>query len=234
VSGGDVGRFWDARAREDAMFFVDDRETYRAADAERFWQRGERDLDDLLGALGVRVGPGDVVVDLGCGVGRLTRVLAARAARVHAIDVSAEMLAQAVAHNPGLDNVDWIHGDGETLRPIADAAADAVVCHVVFQHLPDPRATYGYVTEMGRVLRPGGWAAFRVSDDPSVHRVARSVSRRVKALVRRGPRGQGDPKWVGAAVELDALRAAGARAGLTLERVEGEGTQFCLALARRD
>jgi len=32
-----MGRFWDERAREDAMFFVDDREPYGNADAERFW-----------------------------------------------------------------------------------------------------------------------------------------------------------------------------------------------------
>jgi len=37
----------------------------------------------------------------------------------------------------------------------------------------------------------------------------------------------------GLAVELDALRATGERAGLTLERIEGEATQFCLVLARR-
>ena len=105
--------------------------------------------------------------------------------------------------------------------------------HVVFQHIPDPQVTYGYVAEMGRVLRPGGWAAFQVSNDPSIHRVSRSVGQRVKAAVRRGPRGQGDPKWLGSAVDLDALRATGERAGLTLERIEGEATQFCLVLARR-
>jgi len=35
-----MGRFWDERAREDAMFFVDDREPYGNADAERCDQRG--------------------------------------------------------------------------------------------------------------------------------------------------------------------------------------------------
>ena len=229
-----MGSFWDARAREDAMFFVDDREPYGNADAERFWAQGQRDLDHLLAALGARIASGDAVVDVGCGVGRLTRVIARRARQVYAVDVSAEMLTLARVHNRGLDNVRWIHGDGSTLRPIPDAAADAVISHVVFQHIPDPQVTYGYVAEMGRVLRPGGWAAFQVSNDPSIHRGSRSVGQRVKAAVGRGPRGQGDPKWLGSAVELDALRATGERAGLTLERVEGEGTQFCLVLARRD
>ena len=228
-----MGRFWDERAREDAMFFVDDREPYGNADADRFWAQGERDLDHILSTLGTRIASGDSVVDVGCGVGRLTRVIARRARQVYAVDVSAEMLTLARVHNGELDNVRWIHGDGATLRPIPDAAADAVVSHVVFQHIPDPQVTYGYVAEMGRVLRPGGWAAFQVSNDPSIHRVSRSVGRRVKAAVGRGPRGRGDPKWLGSAVDLDALRATGERAGLTLEGIEGEATQFCLVLARR-
>jgi ubiquinone/menaquinone biosynthesis C-methylase UbiE len=215
------------------MFFVDDREPYGQADEARFWKQGERDLDHVLGGLGAQIVRGDTVVDVGCGVGRLTRVIAGRAARVYAIDVSAEMLAQARDHNAQLDNVEWVHGDGTTLRPIPDAVANAVISHVVFQHVPDPRVTYGYVAEMGRVLRPGGWAAFQVSNDPSIHRATQSLGQRVKAAVGRAPRGQDDPKWLGSAVDLDELRATAARAGMEAERIEGEGTQFCLVLLRR-
>jgi SAM-dependent methyltransferase len=233
MTAGDMGRFWDERAREDALFFVDDREPYGQADEARFWSQSERDLDRVLGTLGARIEPGDAVVDVGCGVGRLTRVLPERAQRVYAIDVSAEMLAQARAHNGHLDNVRWIHGDGATLSPIPTAAADAVVSHVVFQHIPDPQVTYGYVAEIGRVLRPRGFGAFQVSNDPSIHRGTRLVADRVKAVVGRGPKGQGEPQWLGSAVDLDELSATAQRASLALERIEGEGTQFCLVLARR-
>jgi SAM-dependent methyltransferase len=228
-----MGRFWDARAREDAMFFVDDREPYGQADEARFWEQGERDLDHVLGTLGARIDAGDTVVDVGCGVGRLTRVLAGRAARVYAIDVSAEMLVQAHEHNGHLDNVEWLQGDGTTLQPIPDAGADAVVSHVVFQHIPDPRITYGYVAEMGRVLRRGGWAAFQVSNDPSIHRATQPLGARLKAAVGRAPKGQDDPQWLGSAVDLDELRTTAERARLSVERVEGAGTQFCLVLLRR-
>jgi len=227
-------RFWDARAREDPWFFVDNRMPYRGADLERFWAEGARDLDRLLDALGARVQPGDTVVEVGCGVGRLARALAPRARQVIALDVSGEMLALAREHNPRLANVRWLHGDGTTLHPIADASADACLSHVVFQHLPDPAITLGYVREMGRVLRPGGWAAFQLSTDPALHRrPRRRPSHRLRALVGRAPRGVADPAWVGAAVEMDALAATAASAGLRLERVVGAGTQFCAVLARR-
>jgi SAM-dependent methyltransferase len=105
MTTGDMGRFWDARARGDAFYFVDNTGTYRDADVERFWAEGRRNLDTLLGVLGAEVTSSDVVLDVGCGVGRLTRVLAQRAAHVHAIDVSAEMLQRARELNAHLTNV---------------------------------------------------------------------------------------------------------------------------------
>jgi SAM-dependent methyltransferase len=228
--------FWDARAEEDAFFFVDNRLDYRKPDLDRFWRGGEEDLDKLLAALGVAVRSDDSVVEIGCGVGRLTRVLAARAADVRALDVSQRMLDVAQEHNGGLANVTWLLGDGASLTGVDAASADACVSHVVFQHVPDPEITLSYVREMGRVLRPGGWAAFQISNDPAIHRPRRGVARlrdAVKALVGRAPRGQANPAWRGSAVELGALRAAAADGGMEVERVEGEGTQYCLVLARR-
>jgi SAM-dependent methyltransferase len=225
-------RFWDERAREDPWYFVDNRLAYGDPDVEAFWEGGERDLDTILGALGVAVEPGSVVVDVGCGLGRLSRALAGRAASVRAIDVSGEMLAQARAHNAHLENVEWLHGDGTSLRPIEDACADALVSHVVFQHIPDPAVTLGYVAEMGRVLRPGGWAAFQISTDPSIHR-RRLLSTPARRLRRSGPRGQDDRAWLGSAVDLEDLRSTAAAAGLDLAQVLNPGTQFTLVLARR-
>jgi SAM-dependent methyltransferase len=229
----DAARFWDARAREDAWHFVDNRMPYRRPDVERFWAGGEADLDALLAAAGVAVARDDVVLDLGCGLGRLTRPLAARARAVQAIDVSGEMLARARELNADLDNVTWLHGSGRDLAPVADASVDAVVSHVVFQHIPDPRVTLGYVREMGRVLRPGGWAAFQVSTDPPAHRWRIPARRRVLALLGRAPRGQRHPEWLGAAVDLGDLRATATDAGLVVERVAHPGTQYCAVGLRR-
>ena len=228
--------YWDARARENAMYFVDNTVDYRSPDAERFWQEGERALDAILGSLGVRVAPEDEVVEIGCGLGRITRALAARAASVTALDVSAAMLERARELNAGLANVRWLHGDGTTLAGVADAEASACFSHVVFQHIPDPAITLGYVREMGRVLRPGGWSAFQVSNDPSVHRPVGGAARlrqRLLAAAGRAPRGQDDPAWLGSAVDIGELRRVAEGAGMRVERVVGEGTQFCFVLLRR-
>jgi SAM-dependent methyltransferase len=236
---GHMRRFWDRRAREDAFHFVDSRLPYGHPDPERFWGEGERDLATLLDIAGVAIEPGSRVLEIGCGVGRLTRGLAARAGEVIALDVSAEMLARARGHNEELANVTWLLGDGSTLAGVEDSSIDGCVSHVVFQHIPDPAVTLGYVAEMGRVLRSAGWAAFQVSNDPRVHRAehhnstAQRLLRRVRAGAGRAPRGVDDPAWLGSAVDLGELERTANDAAMQIEHVFGAGTQFCVVRARR-
>jgi SAM-dependent methyltransferase len=233
--------FWNERAREDAYFFVDDRRTYRDGDLEQFWAAGEETVDALLAVFGEPVGPQDTVLDIGCGVGRLTRALAARAARVYAIDVSSEMLALARTHHAELANIEWILGDGVSLAGVPDGEIDGCISHVVFQHIPDPAVTLGYVAEMGRVLKPGGWSGFQVSNDPNIHRAAPAegglVRKAMTTLTRtrrdRGPQGRDDPAWLGSAIDLGELRDVASGAGLEIAVSRGEGTQFCMVLAHR-
>ncbi len=229
--------YWDARADEDAFYFVDNRLEYRDPDLEEFWAGGPELLAQILGELGARIEPGDEIVEIGCGVGRMTRALAAEGKSVRALDVSEKMLELAREHNPGLTEVEWILGDGATLASIADASADVCFSHVVFQHIPDPEVTLGYVGEMGRVLRGGGWSAFQISNLPELHQrppLARRIKSWLRSRLGREPRGQAHPAWRGSAVDLERLSTVATAAGLTVERVVGEGTQFCFLLLRAD
>ncbi len=222
--------FWDERARENAMFFIDSRLDYSSTDAEQFWAGADADLDLLLDETGGSIAAGDHVVEIGCGMGRMTRAIAARAARVTAVDVSAEMIEQAKKHNEQLENVTWLHGDGTSLAGIGDASADGAFSHVVFQHIPDPQITLGYIREIGRVLEPGGWAVFQISNEPSIHVErddVKTVRQRIRAALGRAPKGQAHPAWRGSAIDLADLRTTAAEAEMTVEQVAREGTQFC-------
>ncbi|MFL5895592.1 MAG: class I SAM-dependent methyltransferase [Thermoleophilaceae bacterium] len=231
---GEMERFWDERAREDAAYFVNNLLDYRRADMDRFWEGGERIVDRTLETLDIDIRADDEIAEIGCGLGRLTRVLAERARRVWAFDVSSEMLRQAQELLGDVENVDWIHGDGSSLAPLADGSVGACFSFVVFQHLPDPAITLDYVREMGRVLRPRGWSAFQISNDPSIHKPrGRDWRLTLKSLVGRAPRGQSHPAWLGSAVDLCELERTANEAGMDVERVEGAGTQFCLVLLRR-
>ena len=236
MKASDARRYWDSRAEEDAFFFVDDRLEYGSPDLDRFWAEGEKDLDTLLAAVGVELKPSDDVVDVGCGVGRLSRAAAKRARSVRSIDVSPRMLEAARKHNADVDGIEWLLGDGTSLAGIDSGSADAVVSHVVFQHIPDPEVTLGYVREIGRVLRPGGWGVFQISNDPRLHGELGLLERartRARELLKRGPRGLASPYWRGSHIEIPALRSAADDGSMDVERIVGESTKWCIVLVRR-
>jgi ubiquinone/menaquinone biosynthesis C-methylase UbiE len=172
------------------------------------------------------------VLEIGCGIGRITRAISEHAASVVGIDVSEEMVSRAREALADLPNVEILLGDGTSLAGLNDASFDACYSFIVFQHIPDPAVTCGYITEIGRVLKPGGWAVFQISDQPDVH-LSSSYERgaqlrlRWRRLFRRAPTGGLEPQWLGSAVPRAALIEAISAGGLQLNRTVGDGTQFC-------
>jgi len=233
VSGTESERFWDERARENALYFVDNEIGYEDPDTDAFWRRGQEVVERMLASVSLAIRESDAIVDIGCGVGRLTRVLAAHARQVYGLDVSREMLLLARTHNSDLLNVEWLHGDGRGLGVLADASVDGCFSHVVFQHIPESEVTLDYVRDMGRVLRDGGWALFQVSTDPELHRPRVGLRVRVKRLLDARLRVREDRAWWGSAVEVEALRSAVEQGGLELEQLHGAGSQYTTVLARR-
>lgn len=98
--------------------------------------------------------PEHTALEIGCGGGRITAVAHKLFDRVHACDVSHEMLLSN-ARVLGASNVTYHHIDGFTLDGFADASVDLVFSHDVFVHFSSLQV-YPYFAEMRRVLRPGG------------------------------------------------------------------------------
>ncbi len=100
----------------------------------------------LAEALGVA--PGTVVVDLGAGTGKLTRMLAAYGATLVAVEPVAAMRAKLAASMPGMRALE---GTAESM-PLPDGSADAVTVGQAFHWFDGERA----LAEIHRVLRPHG------------------------------------------------------------------------------
>jgi ubiquinone/menaquinone biosynthesis C-methylase UbiE len=97
---------------------------------------------------------GDHVLDLGCGVGRLTIPLAERNPGAHftGLDIAEGMLAIATSRAGG--KARFVLGDGRTI-PAPNESVHAAYSMLLFQHLP-PEGITAYLGEASRVLSPGG------------------------------------------------------------------------------
>jgi SAM-dependent methyltransferase len=231
-------RFWDEKARENAMWFVSSELDYADTDADEFWRSGDDVINRSLEMFGVSLNGSERVLDIGCGIGRLTRALSRRAASVVGVDVSDEMVQQARKALADVANAEIQLGNGHDLAGLADGEFDAAYSFVVFQHIPDPAVTCRYIREIGRVLRPGGWTVFQISEAPEIHRAdtwrhVHTLRRSVREKLGREPRGLSEPQWLGSAVSRPDLLAALADGGLELQTTAGDGTQFCIVHARK-
>lgn len=103
----------------------------------------------------VGIQPTDVVLEIGCGVGRVGKHLAPRCRKWIGADVSPNMLKFAAERLREFKNVEFVELSGNDLRPVADNSIDVVYSTVVFMHL-ESWDRYAYVEEAFRVLRPGG------------------------------------------------------------------------------
>jgi SAM-dependent methyltransferase len=119
-------------------------------------------VDELVAFCGLQPSKTKVLLEIGCGAGRMTRRFAELYGQVVALDVSDEMLRQGQANLADLDNVAWVLGSGADLNAIADGSVDEVFSYITLQHLPDRAAVLRYIQDTGRVLRPGGRGALQV------------------------------------------------------------------------
>jgi SAM-dependent methyltransferase len=156
---------------------------FAEADAGHFfWQtrnpyfaRTEREL-----LAGFPAGPGQAVLELGCGEGgNLVNLFATRAARPRLV-VGAELFEQKLAFAARQQVPGRLVGADALALPFQASAFDAILCRDVLHHLEQPETA---VAELRRVSRPGGavWIVEPNGRNPLI---------RLLALLRPHERGQ--------------------------------------------
>ncbi|MFN3197772.1 MAG: methyltransferase domain-containing protein [Bradymonadia bacterium] len=151
-------RDWDRRAQVDAQYWV---AATAEADASSYDASARRDVNELVGHFSGRLElPRSNILDLGCGIGRLSAPLSGLCRSVTGVDVSDKMIAEARRLHGGVSNLDFITTSGADLQPLANGTFDAVFSFSVLPHLP-PDVVSCYFTEANRVLREGGWFIYQ-------------------------------------------------------------------------
>ena len=109
--------------------------------------------------------PGERVLDVGCGTGRLTAEIAsATGSFTVGLDRSAAMLAEAVEHAGRV--VAFVRGDGARLPFVQ--AFDAVFSGATFHWIPDHDQLFGSIYD---ALRPGGRLVAQCGGGPNLRRL---------------------------------------------------------------
>ncbi len=136
-----IGRFSNVDASKEAEQFVAFLERIeRLPTAGELRERSYELLD---------AGEGSMVVDVGCGTGRVVDDLAGRGIKAIGVDISEQMIAVARQRFP---NRDFRLAAAESL-PFEDDVLDRYRAERLYQHLKDPVRA---LAEARRVLAPGG------------------------------------------------------------------------------
>lgn len=156
---------WNTLAKDNARYFV--LSTHGTDISEDlFREEGEQDyktlvaedsfLKEALGGFSSKR-----VLEIGCGIGRLTEFFASDFASIVGIDISEEMINQGKDRLQGKSNISLVVGDGQTY-PLPDASIDFVFSYIVFQHMPDTATVRKNFEEIARVLNKGGVAKIQL------------------------------------------------------------------------
>jgi SAM-dependent methyltransferase len=247
-------RDWDERARKDAFYYI--ASWRRSWDPEQFFQSGEADYQSLVAPVFaiLRFEPQDkAMLEIGCGLGRMTRSFAQRFARAYALDVSAEMVRQGRALHQEKTNVLWLSGNGSDLAFLKSGSLDFVFSYLVLQHVPTKALALDYIREMLRVLKAGGvfhfqfnsrcaptmnwkgrvvWGVLDRLREPVFGISPEKTGRLLAFLLGLDPLAAGKT-WRGAVLDVQEVKETVSACGGDVSGVTDSGTQVTWCYGRR-
>ena len=210
---------WDARARENAKWYINtvavnqtDEDFFASgkADLTQWWLPefrevlGEQNFSDLK------------ILEIGCGIGRMTNSLAEIFSEVWAVDVSGAMIEQGKEHFAHLDNIHWIESDGVSLEQIPDNYFELGFSVYVYQHVPSKEAIAANITNVYQKIQPGGFYLFLTN-----------------SVINNEYEDFAKDTWTGATFTAPEIRNLASEIGAQLVRLSGAGTQYCWTVLRK-
>lgn len=210
---------WNRRAVENACWFIN---TLRLDQTEEEFDRSgvEGVAQWILPELELLTQDADPhglkFLEIGCGIGRMTRPLAAIFGEIHATDVAGEMIARARARLADLDHVYFHETSGADVGPLPDDYFDIVYSIFVFQHVPTKEAIRATLVDAWRVLRPGGLLRFQTNGVTAESFLAFEKN-----------------TWIGESFTEAEVRDLARELGAQVVSVYGADTMYCFSTLRK-
>lgn len=159
-------QLWDDLAKKNSRYYINT-DKGKGITEEDFRESGRRDVEThILNDLNI-VTEGKIL-EIGCGIGRMTEFMSSLFDVVYAVDISGEMIRQGKERLIELCNIKFIETDGETIQ-LPTNSIDVAFSYLVFQHYKTHAMVESNFKEVRRVLMPGG--LFKVllrTDEPEV------------------------------------------------------------------
>ena len=226
---------WNERASQDAMGIIDTRQS--DWNEKDFFASGKRDVEQLALPFLKEMDYDPChkrMLEIGCGIGRMTRAFAGIFKEVYGTDVSEVMIEKGKFLNRGYDNIFWSVGNGVDLRQYPDKFFDFCFSYVVFQHIPTAQAIFNNIREMGRALKQGGLFKFQVQNDTKARRFMVIDSHKVPFIKKKIIITTQKYDTIGGAYIAERkLRRFLYQCRMDLLELTGQGTRYMWAAGRK-
>ena len=171
-----TGREVDEHKIGQAAIFDEIVKIYEGMTESHFWRAVDR---HVFGLWGEDLSRHSMLLEVGCGNGRISRPMATGNTTVVGVDISRGMLKKAIktAEEEGNQSIHYLMGDAENM-PLRSEIFDACLIYGVLHHLNSPPDC---LKEVGRVLEPGGHF-YALENNRSVFRWMFDVLVKVKKL----------------------------------------------------
>jgi len=133
-------------------------------DEQEFWETGKKDASKIIRFVDRR----SIVLDVGCGIGRVMKYIAPFCKEIHGVDVSALILRRAKLELKESDNCFFHRGDFKVFNAFPANTFDLVYSLYVLQHMEKEDA-YMCLLGISRLLKKNGVVYAQFPDFTSNH-----------------------------------------------------------------
>jgi ubiquinone/menaquinone biosynthesis C-methylase UbiE len=161
-------RNWEGLAQADPLWAIcsDPEKRNGQWGREELFATGRNEIKVVLthvADLGLNPDWNAPALDFGCGVGRLTQALAAHFPECWGVDISPTMISLAKKYNQDVPQCQFLLNEHGHLESLQDDYFGFVYTSIVLQHIAE-KYCRRYISELIRVLKPGGALIFQLPD----------------------------------------------------------------------